>query len=92
MPIPTRKEPTNFVKLTIYDEVIRARINPNSQFSFLKKKVLDDLGIVLLRPAVMIMVTCNGFQKPANFIVENYPSDDALLGTNFLREFEINYV
>ena len=89
MPIPNREIINNFVKLEIYDEVLRARINVNSRYSFSKRKILEDLGIFLNNSAVTMYVTCNGKFSAGHFIIENFPEDDALLGTDFLDEFNI---
>ena len=90
MPIPGAKPGEQFVRLEIYDEVVRTRINRNSQYSFLKRKILEDLDIHVANRAVNIRVTCNGISDTTNFILENFPSDDALLGTNFLEQFGLN--
>ena len=88
MPIPNPKKSFKFVKLEIYDEVLRAQINVNSRYSFLKKSILDDLGIFALNPAISIRVRCNGISEAGNFIVAESLEEDALLGTEFLREFK----
>ena len=89
MPIPNPKESFKFVKLEIYDEVLRAQINANSRYSFLKKSILDDLGIFALNSDISIRVRCNKISEARNFIIAEDLEEDTLLGSEFLREFKI---
>ena len=84
------RESGTFVRLEIYNEFLRVRVNKNSRYSFLKKSVLRDLGTWVINPEVKIRVSCNGICKAADFIVGE-DLKDALLGTNFLHEFEVNH-
>ena len=90
MPIPGFESSGGHIRLDIYDEVVRARINRNSHFSFLKRGIIVDLGILENIRAISIQVACNGKSGMADFILENFPEDDALLGTDFLESFNIS--
>ena len=89
MPVINNKFKDNFIKLEIYEEVVRARVNSNSRYSFLKREVLEDLNIFIRSSAVNITVSCNGKTEAANFILENFPENDALLGSDFIAQFNI---
>ena len=91
MPIPGLKSSEEFIRLDIYDEVIRARINRNSRFSFLKREIIKDLGIFENIRAISIRVTCNGKLNVASFILEDSLEYDSLLGTDFLENFNIGH-
>ena len=91
MPIPSQESTDKFVKLEIYDEVLRARVNTNSRYSFIKRNILCDLDIFPLMPAISIRVHCNGISEPGSFIISDGLEEDALLGTEFLREFNIQF-
>ena len=45
MPIPNSKEPdTSYFKIEIFDEVIRGRVNWNSRYLFIRRKIIEDVG------------------------------------------------
>ena len=89
MPIPNCEIDKKHIKLEIYEEVLRAKVNFNSRYSFLKRRVLEDLVIFVENSAVTVLVTCNGKSSAGHFVISDVLDDDALLGTSFLDEFEI---
>ena len=91
MPIPGTRFNEEYVRLDIHDEVLRARINRNSRFSFLKREIIKDLGILENIRAISIRVTCNGKSDVASFILEDSLEYDSLLGTDFLENFNIGH-
>ena len=89
MPIPDSKiDSPKYIRLEIL-QVLRARMNRNSCYSFLKKEIIRDLGIFVENHAINIRVNCNGISDSANFILESFPEEDALLGTDFLNKFKL---
>ena len=90
MPIPGIKIASpGYIQLEILEEGLRAGINRNSRYSFLKKEIIRDSSILVENHAINIRVNCNGISDSANFILESFPEEDALLGTDFLNKFKL---
>ena len=93
MPIPNSKETdTSYFKIEIFDEVIRGKVNWNSRYSFIRRKIIEDVGDLSRNPAISIPARCNKITNSANFIVKDRLEEDALLGRNFLEKFNIKKV
>ena len=69
MPIPGIKMASpDYIRLEIYEEVLRARINKNSRYSFLKREVLKDLGILFITtPSILESLAMELLAQPILF-------------------------
>ena len=92
MPIPSREETSGcYVRVDIHDEVIRAKIVPESRCSLVSKTFLSTFEQYwAYNYLVNLPIRCNENFGYVNFLIMNgNTSEDLILGSDLLRRFEI---
>ena len=92
MPIPrARNFDDGYIRMDVGQEVLRARMNQKLSFSFINKDFLADFpNWRAYNYQISLPIKCNGNFGYASFLIHaNLGKEDAILGSDFFRRFDL---